>query len=93
VQGGRLFYTTQVGGYTQVPTALDAVSREAFGLVARTLRLALETGFFPAAPDEGTCRYCDYQPVCGPEEERRVRVTGKGRRAELADLKRLRASR
>jgi len=93
VQGGRLFYTTQVGGYTQVPTSLDAVSREAFGLVARTLRLALETGFFPAAPDEGSCRYCDYQPVCGPEEERRVRVTGKGRRAELADLKRLRASR
>jgi ATP-dependent helicase/nuclease subunit B len=90
VKGGRLFYTTQIGGYLSVPTDLDAASREAFGLVARTIRGALETGFFPAAPDEGECRFCDYAAVCGPEEERRILRTRKGLRQELKDLRTLR---
>ena len=91
VKGGRLFYTTQIGGYLSVPTDLDAASREAFGLVARTIRGALETGFFPAAPDEGECRYCDYAAVCGPDEERRILRTRKGLRQELKDLRTLRS--
>ncbi|MDP1822807.1 MAG: PD-(D/E)XK nuclease family protein [Archangium sp.] len=91
VKGGRLFYTTQIGGFLSVPTALDAASREAFGLVARTIRSALETGFFPAAPEEGECRYCNFRAVCGPDEERRLVRTRKGLRAELKDLRTLRA--
>jgi ATP-dependent helicase/nuclease subunit B len=90
VRGGRLFYTTQVGEFLSVPTDLDSVSREAFSLVARTLRGALETGFFPAAPDEGECTWCNFRSLCGPEEERRLRTTRKGLRAELKDLRTLR---
>ena len=90
VTGGRLFYTTQMGGFLSVPTELNAVSREAFGLVARTLRSALETGFFPAAPEEGECKYCNYRALCGPDEERRLVRTRKGIRAELKDLRTLR---
>lgn len=90
VKGGRLFYTTQIGGFLSVPTELNAASREAFGLVARTLRGALETGFFPAAPEEGECRYCNFRAVCGPDEERRLVRTRKGLRAELKDLRTLR---
>lgn len=90
VKGGRLFYTTQIGGFLSVPTDLDAVSREAFGLVARTLRSALETGFFPAAPDEGECKYCNFRSLCGPDEERRLVRTRKGIRAELKELRKLR---
>ncbi len=91
VEGGRLSYCTQVGDFLTVDTPLDARSREAMGLVARTLRGALETGFFPAAPAEGECRYCAFREVCGPEEERRVARTKKGLRAELNELRALRA--
>jgi RecB family exonuclease len=90
VWGGRLYYTTQVGGYEERPTPLDAVAREAFGVVARTLRAALETGFFPAAPDEGECTWCHFLPVCGPDEERRLKQTRKSLRSEFAELKALR---
>lgn len=90
VEGGRLYYSTQVGGFRSVMTPLDAASREAFGLVARTIRSALETGFFPAAPDEDECQYCDFAAVCGPEEERRIVKTRKATRAELAPLAELR---
>ena len=33
---------------------------------------ALAEPFLPAAPDEGACRWCDYQGVCGPYEEQRT---------------------
>lgn len=91
VDGGRLYYTTQLGGFTSVETPLNESTREEFGMVARTLREALETGFFPAAPDEGECKWCDFKSVCGPNEERRVMRTGKYRRADLEKLHTLRA--
>ena len=90
VKGGRLFYTTQIGDFLTVPTELNAASREAFGLVARTIREALETGFFPAAPEEGECKYCNFRAVCGPDEERRIVRTRKGVRADLKTLRTLR---
>jgi RecB family exonuclease len=90
VTGGRLYYTTQIGGYTERPTTLDTLAREAFGLVARTLRGALETGFFPAAPDEDGCAWCPFLVVCGPDEERRLRQTRKSLRSELVPLRTLR---
>lgn len=73
VEGGRLFYCTQAGHFTEVPTPLDGVSREAMGLVVRTIGRALAEGFLPAAPEKDACRWCDYRPVCGPDEERRVK--------------------
>jgi RecB family exonuclease len=91
VWGGRLYYTTQAGGFVERATPLDHVAREAFGMVARILRSALETGFFPAMPDEGECAWCSFLSVCGPEEERRLKLTRKSLRSELQDLRRLRA--
>jgi CRISPR/Cas system-associated exonuclease Cas4 (RecB family)/muconolactone delta-isomerase len=93
VAGGRLYYCTQTGEFLAVDTPLDATSREAMGAVVRTIRGALETGFFPAAPAPGECRHCDYRPVCGPDEERRLSRTRKGLRAELNELRGLRARR
>ena len=90
VWGGRLHYMTQVGGFTERPVPLDALSREAFGFVARTIRSALETGFFPAAPDDGECTWCNYRVVCGPDEERRVKAARKHLKPEMAELRRLR---
>lgn len=90
VRGGRLYYNTQIGGFLPVETQLNAESREAFGDFARLLREALETGFFPAAPAEEECRWCNFRPVCGPEEERRLVKTRKAVRKELGELQKLR---
>lgn len=73
VEEGRLFYCTQAGNFTTVPTPLDQPAREGMGLVVRTIARSLEEGFLPAAPEKDGCRFCDFRPVCGPEEERRVR--------------------
>jgi CRISPR/Cas system-associated exonuclease Cas4 (RecB family) len=73
VEGGRLFYCTQAGHFTTVPTPLDALARESVGLAVRTIARALEEGFLPAAPEKDACRWCDFRPVCGPDEERRVK--------------------
>lgn len=90
VWGGRLFYMTQVGGFTVREVPLDTVARDAFGVVSRTIRSALETGFFPAAPKSGECTWCDFRAVCGPDEERRLTSTRKNLQPELAELKYLR---
>lgn len=90
VWGGRLYYNTQVGGFTERPVPLDTISREAFGSVARTIRGALETGFFPATPDENECGWCNYRSVCGPDEERRVVAARKHLKPEMGELRRLR---
>ena len=82
--------STQVGGFTERPVPLDALSREAFGAVARTIRGALETGFFPATPDENECGWCNYRAVCGPDEERRVVSARKHLKPEMGELRRLR---
>lgn len=73
VEEGRLFYCTQAGNFTTVPTPLDSMARESMGLVVRTIARALEEGFLPAAPEKDACRWCDFRPVCGPDEERRVK--------------------
>lgn len=73
VQGGRLYYCSQAGGYAQVPTALDAYARESFDFAIRTIASALEEAFLPAAPEPGACEWCHFRPVCGPDEEQRTR--------------------
>jgi RecB family exonuclease len=90
VEAGRLSYLTQLGGFTNVSTPLDARAREAMGQVILTIRTALEQGFFPALPADGECRWCDYSPVCGPDEERRARQTKKTIRKEVEPLMALR---
>ncbi len=90
VEGGQLFYVTQVGGFTVVESKLDTLAREQFGRVVRAIRGALEQSFLPAMPDEGECRWCDYRTVCGPEEERRLKLTRKALRAETRELREIR---
>jgi ATP-dependent helicase/nuclease subunit B len=48
---------------------------------------ALEKGFLPAAPAAEACRWCDYRPVCGPNEQVR---TARKTRDGLEDLEYLR---
>ena len=73
VEGGRLYYCTVDGGFSQCEVALDDDARRASDVLAAALRVSLEQAFLPAAPVEGACEYCDYRVVCGPYEEFRTR--------------------
>ena len=87
VGSGRLFFCTAAGGFTEHEIPITDANRrsgiEALEIVDR----ALELGFLPAAPAPRACTWCDYRPVCGPNEERRL--TGKPRE-KLGDLDALR---
>lgn len=87
VEGGRLYYCTSKGEFTDVMIPLDDVARRAAADVATAVGSSLARGFLPAAPQKDGCRYCDYQPVCGPYEEQRTRGKPK---ADLAALVKLR---
>jgi RecB family exonuclease len=87
VESGRLYYCTSTGGYEERIVALDDFSRGYAGLVVENINRAMEEGFLPAAPEKDTCKWCDYRPVCGPNEE--FRVTQKPKKP-LEELKRLR---
>ncbi len=72
VQSGRLFYCTSAGGFVDHEIPINETNRriglEALEIVDR----AVELGFLPAAPAERACTWCDFLPVCGPDERRRV---------------------
>jgi CRISPR/Cas system-associated exonuclease Cas4 (RecB family) len=89
VESGRLYYCTVAGGYDERLVQLDQQGRQAAEQVAATVDGALEQGFLPAAPRHGACRYCDYQLVCGPWEELRVRRKPADRMASLTSLREL----
>jgi ATP-dependent helicase/nuclease subunit B len=88
VVGGRLYYCTSAGGFddsTQVrlDDATRRIGAEALEIVDR----AIELGFLPAAPAERACTWCDFRPVCGPDEPRRVALKSADK---LGDLEMLR---
>jgi len=73
VSGGRLYYCTFAGDFTEVEIPLDLQTRESVRTLAQTVGRALAEGFLPAAPRDGECQRCDYLAVCGPHEEFRTR--------------------
>jgi len=87
VTSGRLFYCTSAGGFVDHEIPLNEQNRrlglEALEIVDR----AIELGFLPAAPGERACTWCDFLPVCGPDEPRRV---ARKMREKLGDLDALR---
>ena len=68
----RLSYCTRAGEFSErvVPMAEPARHRglEVLALIDR----AIARGFLPPAPRQRACAICDFLPVCGPSEERRV---------------------
>ena len=73
VEGGRLYYCTYAGEFSEVQVPLDAQVRGSIAELAKTIAQAVASGFLPAAPrEQRECDRCDYLPVCGPGEFRRV---------------------
>ena len=87
VYSGRLSFCTTAGGFTQheIPLFTEARRRglEVLDIVDR----AVEHGLLAARPAADACGMCDFQAVCGRDEERR---TGRKDPSRFADLDALR---
>jgi len=87
VSEGRLYYCTTAGGFGEHRIAINDYAR-AQGLLALALvDRAIERGRLPAAPARDGCRFCDFRPVCGPDEERRVANKAESLIADLVALR------
>lgn len=84
---GRLSYCTAAASYATHDVKLTETNRRLAIEVLEIIDRAIETGFLPAAPDEGTCKWCDFHTVCGPSEERRVTRKRPGRLGDLMELR------
>ena len=76
VFSGRLFYCTTAGGFHpyEIPLMGEAPKRglEVLEIVDR----AIENGALAARPAPKACEWCDFQVVCGAQEERRTQPQG-----------------
>lgn len=69
VTGGRLYFCTSAGRFSEQVVPLDERSRDAAAQVAEAIGDAVSRPFLPAAPQKGQCDLCEYQVICGPYEE------------------------
>jgi len=87
VESARFSYCTTAGGFTEHNVPINERSR-AMGIEAlEIIDRAVELGMLPPAPAERACSFCDFLPVCGPNQERRARRKS---REQIADLIQLR---
>jgi len=90
---GRLFFCTREGRFEERVVRLDEDARARGMQVLAAVDEAVARGFLPAAPRPragarpGACEFCDFRPVCGPDEERRSQYKDA---LALAALQRLR---
>lgn len=88
VVSSRLFYCTAAGNFTERSVTLDETARHHGVEVLQIVDRAIEHGTLPPAPKERACAWCDFRPVCGPWEHRRIARKPAG---PLEDLQALRA--
>ncbi len=84
----QLFFATSAGRYDHRRVRLGDNERRQGIEVLEVIDRAIETGVLVPAPRERACEWCDFRPVCGPWEERRI---GKKERRLLSDLAALRS--
>jgi ATP-dependent helicase/DNAse subunit B len=87
VIGGRLFFCTAAGGFAEHAVRLTDATRRAGVEALEIIDRAIELGFLPPAPAERACTWCDFRPVCGPDEPAHL---GRKPSEQLADLTALR---
>ena len=87
VESARFSYCTTAGGFTEHNVPINERSRgmgiEALEIIDR----AVELGMLPPAPAEKACSFCDFLPVCGPNQERRARRKSREQIADLLELR------
>jgi ATP-dependent helicase/nuclease subunit B len=89
VVSGRLFYCTSAGGFAEHEIPINEANRRAGLEALEIVDRAIELGFLPAAPSERACTWCDFRPVCGPDEPRRIRHKSPEKLGDLDALREL----
>jgi hypothetical protein len=87
VVSGRLFYCTSAGGFVEHEIPINEPTRRAGLEALEIVDRAIELGFLPAAPAERACTWCDFLPVCGPDEPRRIRLKSPDKLGDLDALR------
>jgi CRISPR/Cas system-associated exonuclease Cas4 (RecB family) len=87
VESASFSYCTTAGGFTEHSVPINERSR-AMGIEAlEIIDRAVELGMLPPAPAEKACGFCDFLPVCGPNQERRARRKSREQIADLIELR------
>ena len=89
VFSGRLFFCTTAGGFKpyEIPLMGEAPKR---GLeVLEIIDRAIENGSLAASPAAEACKWCDFQVVCGGDEEHRTRRKDPKRFGDLDALRKM----
>jgi ATP-dependent helicase/nuclease subunit B len=89
VYSGRLFYCTNAGDFHEHEIPLLGEAPKAGIQVLEVVDRAIENGLLAARPAAKTCEWCDFQMVCGDQEERRTSPRRKDA-AKFSDLDALR---
>ena len=87
---GRYYYATTVGGFAEKEIEINDYTRGQGLQVLAIVDRAVERGFLPVAPEERACAWCDFRPVCGPSEEKRLSKKSRDLLADLAALRGMR---
>jgi CRISPR/Cas system-associated exonuclease Cas4 (RecB family) len=87
VVSGRLYYCTSAGGFTEREIPLNERTRRAGLDVLEIVDRAIELGFLPPAPAARACSWCDFRPICGPHEEKRLRNKSADRLGDVIALR------
>jgi ATP-dependent helicase/DNAse subunit B len=87
VESARFSYCTTAGGFTEHNVPINERTRgigiEALEIIDR----AVELGMLPPAPADKACGFCDFLPVCGPNQERRARRKSREQIGDLIELR------
>jgi ATP-dependent helicase/nuclease subunit B len=87
VVSGRLYYCTSAGGFTEHEIPINDRTRRAGLEVLEIVDRAIELGFLPPAPAARACGWCDFRPICGPHEEKRLRNKSPDKLGDLLALR------
>jgi len=68
----RLSYCTRAGGFSERVVPMTEPARRRGLEVLSVIDRSIAHGFLPPAPRDKACGTCDFRPVCGPLEERRI---------------------
>ncbi len=89
VYEGRLWYCTTAGNFDVHAIQLGETARRSGIEVLEIIDRAVEHGPLAARPARDACRWCDFRPVCGGEEEWRTGAQAGDDADDLDALRRL----
>jgi CRISPR/Cas system-associated exonuclease Cas4 (RecB family) len=87
VESARFSYCTTAGGFTEHHVPINERTRNIGIEALEIFDRAVELGMLPPAPAEKACSFCDFLPVCGPNQERRARRKAREQIGDLLELR------